>query len=310
MKKMIFVLAMLLTAATAYTQTSRKPANNNTARDTKERHITTTRTNESGSFTANTRRSDNTNTTETRTVRTNTNRTENHGTDAKKPVRNETTTPRVTRQENNVTERPTASATTRVNNESGYHRTPGTVHRENTERATTHRNAVVYESPRVYRERHNVVHHYNNPPANREYRSVHYVYRRPVNYTVYWTPDIHRHFIEIYPMVPYWYYEPGYRIEMISAYDALYYRGDVMTVYGQVYEVFYSYRTDEYFLYFGAYYPYHDFTVVIPGYLARKYSHRPERFFNHQCMAVTGLITSFNDEPEIVVKRSFQINIY
>jgi hypothetical protein len=183
--------------------------------------------------------------------------------------------------------------------------------RESVDRGTSQRNVVAYESPRVYRNQHtNVAHHYNNPPATREYRSVHYIYRRPVHYEVYWTPEIHNNFIEIYPMVHRWDYYNGYRIEMISAYEAMYYRGDVKTVYGEVFEVYYERQTDEYFLYFGAYYPYHDFTVIIPGYLARRYSLHPMRYFENQCMAVTGLITTFNGEPEIVVKKSFQLNLY
>jgi hypothetical protein len=86
--------------------------------------------------------------------------------------------------------------------------------------------------------------------------------------------------------------------------------GDVMTVYGRVKEVFYSITTDEYFLYFGAYYPYHDFTVVMPGWMARQHSRRPERYFDNNYIAVTGLITSFEGKPEIVLKESFQLNFY
>ena len=121
---------------------------------------------------------------------------------------------------------------------------------------------------------------------------------------------MHRHFIDIYPMVPSWRYYNGYRIDMISAYDAMYYRGEVMTVYGRVSDVYYSRNTDEYFLYFGPYYPYQDFTVVMPGYLARRYSRNPERYFMDRHLAVTGLITTFEGEPEIVVKKDFQINLY
>jgi hypothetical protein len=97
---------------------------------------------------------------------------------------------------------------------------------------------------------------------------------------------------------------------MVSSYFANYYIGDVMTVYGQVTEVFYSRNTDEYFLYFGLYYPYQDFTVVLPGYIARRYSHRPEFFFENRYVAGTGLITSFNGEPEIAVRESFQLHLY
>jgi hypothetical protein len=299
MKKMIFVLAMLLTAATAYTQTSRKPANHNTATNPKENatnHSRVSNGTKEESFAANSRRSENTSVTNTRTEQTTQQRSVNRETNTVERHRNDqnSTTPE-----------------TRENNENRVYTNSNNVHNERQHRVSdnpSHR--VDYESPRVYRDHHAVVHHYNNPPANREYRSIHYIYRRPVNYEVYWTPVIYRHFIEIYPMVEYWDYNPGYRIDMISAYDAMFYRGDVRTVYGEVFEVFYSWKTDEYFLYFGAYYPYQDFTVILPGYLARRYSHNPERYLENRCIAVTGLITSFNGEPEIVVKKSFQINLY
>jgi len=87
-------------------------------------------------------------------------------------------------------------------------------------------------------------------------------------------------------------------------------QGEVVNVYGKVEEVFYTGRTDEYILYFGAYYPYHDFSVVIPGDLARIYSRWPELYFENQHMAITGLITIFDNKPEIVVKRRGQISLY
>jgi hypothetical protein len=299
MKTTIFVLAMLLTAATAYNQTSRKPANNNnTATQTKERKVVTPRNTNPG---VNQRQdhpvshqrsvpTTSTTTTTTRTVQT----------AAQKPPSRESSP---SRQNNNTAKNP--------GRESRYHATNNTTyHPVNNPTGVTHPRVVEYTSPRVYREPHRVVHYYHTPPPSREYRSIHYLYRRPVNLEIYWTPVMYRRFLNIYPMVTYWNYYDGYRIEMISAYDATYYRGNVMTVYGQVSEVYYARETDEYFLYFGAYYPYQDFTVIIPGSLARSYSHRPDRFFDNQFMAVTGLITTFNGEPEIVVRENFQINLY
>ena len=121
---------------------------------------------------------------------------------------------------------------------------------------------------------------------------------------------MHRHYIEMYPMVPHWSYYNGYHIETISAYDALFYQGEVVTVYGRVTDVYYSPASDEYFMYFGPYYPYQDFTVIVPGYIARSYGHRPESFFIDSYLAVTGLVTSYNGEPEIYVKRDFQLHLY
>jgi len=167
-----------------------------------------------------------------------------------------------------------------------------------------------YSSPRVYREQHVVNHHYKQVPMNRIYRSHHHVYRAPANINIIWTPVIHHRFVEIYPMIKVWYYPTGYRIQTISAYDASYYKGEVMNVYGQVNDMFYSHATDEYFLYIGPYYPYHDFTVVLPGWLARSFNPQPMRFFNNQYLTTTGLITEFDGIPEIVVKDQMQINLY
>ena len=120
------------------------------------------------------------------------------------------------------------------------------------------------------------MHHYDHPPVSREYRE-HYVYRAPVGLNIFWTNAMFHQYIRIYPTVN-WDYPIGFRIKSIPAYDADHYRGEVMTVYGQISEVFYSRETDEYFLYSGPYYPYQDFTIVMPGWVARQFSPRPSFF--------------------------------
>ncbi len=167
-----------------------------------------------------------------------------------------------------------------------------------------------YESPRVDRDRHTPIHPYSRPPMSREYRAQHYVYRAPVNLNIYWSPVIYHDFVRIYPMVGTWNYPMGYRIESIPAYYADDYKGQVVNVYGVINEVYYSRPTDEYFLYMGPYYPYQDFTIVMPGWLARQYSNDPEYYFNNQNLVATGLITTFEGEPEIAVKEGFQINLF
>jgi len=295
MKKMMLILVMLLIAATSYNQTSRKPANTNT---------TATRENRNASqrSTSTVSRSSN----ESRAVTASKN-------EQTRPARRPepTRTPSTRNNESRITQHTTRNNNvTTVNNRSTGRANNYSSNNNSASHPSRRPEAVTYTSPRVYRERHVVYHRYSSPPPSREYRAVHHVYRRPVNVEIYWTPVIHNHFLRIYPMVPYWHYHSGYRIEMISAYDAIYYQGEVMTVYGRVNEVYYSRVTDEYFLYFGPYYPYNDFTVVMPGYLARRYSRHPERFFSNQYLAVTGLITSFEGEPEIVVKENFQLNLY
>jgi hypothetical protein len=167
-----------------------------------------------------------------------------------------------------------------------------------------------YHSSRKFVKPRPVVHHYKRPPRPREYRAKRFPYRRPPRIHIYWSLNMRRDYLRFYPVVTTWRYPVGYRIPTISAYDALYYSGEVMSVYGKVYEVFYSAGTDEYFLYFGAYYPYHDFTVVLPGWIARRYSSYPEGFFRREHVIVTGLITSFNDIPEIVVQGEGQLRVY
>lgn len=316
MKKMMLILVMLLIAATSYNQTSRKSANSKeTATKRPSRSEQVSRSGSSSNAHAQQERRTETRSNEQRnnreatrtakqpnTSRSTTRQVSNSGSSGRSSDRSSTTTN--TRRSTTTTNRSTSRSSTVVADPASrnYH----------TDRPADHRNrqVVEYSSPRTYRSTHQVHHHYSTPPRSIEYRRVHYVYRRPSYIEFYWTPAMHRHFVEIYPMVHHWKYRNGYRIDMISAYDAMYYRGEVMTVYGRVNEVFYSRNTDEYFLYFGPYYPYQDFTVVIPGYLARSFSRRPERFFTNRDMAVTGLITTYEGEPEIVVKRDFQINLY
>ena len=167
-----------------------------------------------------------------------------------------------------------------------------------------------YHSSRKFVESRPVRYYYKRPPRPREYRARRFPYRRPPRIYIYWSLSMRHDYLRFYPVVKTWRYPVGYRIPTISAYDALYYNGEVMSVYGKVYEVFYSGRTDEYFLYFGAYYPYHDFTVVLPGWIARRYSSYPEAYFKREHVIVTGLITSYNNNPEIVVKSEGQLRIY
>jgi hypothetical protein len=68
--------------------------------------------------------------------------------------------------------------------------------------------------------------------------------------------------------------------------------------------------SDEYYLYIGAWFPYHDLCIVVPGDIARRYSHRPAYYFNHTYVSVTGFITEFDGKPEILVKRTGQLDRY
>ena len=168
----------------------------------------------------------------------------------------------------------------------------------------------VYHTDKVYRtpETHVRRVYVESPRHHHTYTRVEY--RSPVSVHVVWDAPMYRDYCVIYPFVREWRISVGTRIETISAYDAIYYIGDVKRVYGLVREVYYEPRNDEYQLYIGDYYPNQDFTVIIPGYIARQYSRRPQRFFQHQYIWTTGYITEFDNKPEMIIQRDYQIGIY
>ncbi|MBN2486859.1 MAG: hypothetical protein JXB34_12865 [Bacteroidales bacterium] len=331
MKRAILVLAMVLMAATSYNQTSRRTAN---ANGSATRNTETTNENRTRNAPS-----------ETRVER---NKQEGNSTNREKAAApdnnkgNVNTAPSNTRPATNTNDRGNSSKyqdngnryeprhdngnrneprhdngnryenkpdnRTNYGNHNDRHSNSGYHGNTGDRRSTT--TVYVNNSSRKYQQTHRVNHTYRKTPYNRDYRAVHYVYREPVHVNIIWTRDMHRHYIEMYPEVRFWRYNVGYSIDRVSAYYADYYIGEVMNVYGKVSDVFYARETDEYFLYFGAYYPYHDFTIVLPGEIARRYSHRPANFFINQYLNVTGLITVYDGKPEIVVKRNFQLDVY
>jgi hypothetical protein len=114
----------------------------------------------------------------------------------------------------------------------------------------------------------------------------------------------------LYPEFRYWYYPTGYTVLNIPAYHAWGHIGEVRNVYGRVHEVYYAWSTDEYYLYFGGQYPYQDFTVILKGRHARRFSRNPEYYFRGRSLWVTGLVSIFEGKPEIMVKRSHQVHLY
>ncbi len=323
MKRNIFTLAMLLAAATAFTQTSRR-----TASDTRP-----ARENNKKTTSGETRRSiatDNKKESENSATRT----TPYRSTTSKSNTRagSNASNDRNSRKINNNNEenyRSTRDDRSKANSRA-------TIQNENSRRGVSNRTAVrennqqarrgyatssnsrqdskrVVHNPATYRKysgHHKARHIYTTPPRNRDYRAKYYPYRHPVNINIVWNRTMHRHYIKMYPSVRRWHYPIGYRIATVSAYDAVFHIGEVRNIYGRVHEVYYEPGTDEYFLYFGAYYPYHDFSVVIPGRVARRFSRRPHIYFQNQYMVTTGLITAFENAPEVVVKRTDQLRVY
>ncbi len=325
MKRAITVLAVLLMAVTTYTQTSRRTASTNrSARSERNSTQVSQKNNTSSGRTAaqaNTNRSTTNSTRVNRSSDTRQNRSSYERTNTKssssrgsvsntRTPRSSTTTRTTTTATNNRptygTTRTTRTTTTspghRVNRTTTAHHPPKVHYRERYP-------ATRYSTSRVYRGHHTVTYAHNYKPYSKNYREVHYVYREPAHVHVVWTRNLHRHYIKMYPHI-HWEYRYGYTISSVSAYYADYYIGDVRTVYGKVKEVFYSPESDEFFLYIGDYYPYHDFTIVLPGYIARDYTRRPMAYFTNQYVNVTGLITEFEEKPEIVVKRRFQLDVY
>jgi hypothetical protein len=165
-----------------------------------------------------------------------------------------------------------------------------------------------YNTPNRRAVRTNHVKGYRYNPVR--YRSVNYHYRVPKRIHVKWTHRMYHDYRIMYPEFSYWYYPIGYRIVTIPTYHAYYHIGEVRNVYGRVHEVYYSWTTDEYHLYFGGEYPYHDFTVIISGRHARRFARHPEWFFEGRYMWVTGLLSTFDGRPELIVKRRSQIHLY
>jgi len=149
--------------------------------------------------------------------------------------------------------------------------------------------------------------------ANRTYRTdnARYICRKPVKYKpVVWNRNVHYTYVKWYPEVRYSWYRPGDRIHLYASWQAKKYKGHMASVYGYVYEVYYERNSDTYILYFGDYYPLHEFSVALPGYVARQYSRLPVHFFTHKELVTTGLIEHRAHGPEISVRSARQIELY
>ena len=239
-----------------------------------------------------------------RTTSTNTSTTSNRSSvnrDASTPGRNSAN------RDAYASNRSSASRDTYTSNRSA-NRSASVTRTSRTNTATPRRNHHV--SANRHSTTYKTTHHsYKHYPVRRT-NAPRYEYRRPVNVSVVWTADLHRHYVKMYPTHRHWHYRYGHRISSIPAYDADYHIGEVKNVYGRISDVYYIPETDEFILGIGPRYPYQYFTVVVPGYIARRHAHRPVRYFQDRYINVTGLITHYEGNPEIVVKRNSQIHAY
>ncbi len=147
--------------------------------------------------------------------------------------------------------------------------------------------------------------HYHHDTYINHYHVLYY----PSYGNIYWSRNMYRDYHRWYPEF-HWRYNYGHRIQSISVFDAKYNLGEVAMVYGRVYATWHNRETDDFLLFFGGDFPYQQFTVVIPGYVARKFSWRPESYFLGEHITITGLITTFDGSPEIVVKNRRQLDLY
>lgn len=169
---------------------------------------------------------------------------------------------------------------------------------------------VRVNSPVIVHREVRVVHHYIRPPRPIAFRRVYYPYRVPVNINIVWTNRFYNDFVSFYPYHTHWNYRRGYRIPTISAYDAMFHVGEVRRVYGRVSETYYSQPDDSYYLYIGAPYPYQDFTVIIPGREFRRFNFPSLRYLQNANIWALGLISAYDDVPEVVIKRPYQLEVY
>jgi hypothetical protein len=209
--------------------------------------------------------------------------------------------------------------------------------RQQVERLNTSRTPVSISTPKNYRsdyrspesktfvkenkfskERYYSGNHYHNvyPTTHMKVNHHHDTYLHhynvlyyPTYREIYWNNAMYNDYCRWYPNY-HWRYNYGYRIQTVSVFDAKYNLGEVAMVYGRVYATWYNRETDDYLLFFGGDYPQQQFTLVLPGRIARSFSWRPEQYFLGEHLTMTGLITTFDGIPEIIVKNKRQVGIY
>ncbi len=194
-------------------------------------------------------------------------------------------------------------------------------HREGYERGENHGNEGGRIVSHVERNLYITTHHryevhndhiaiYRHSPEPLYIRRVRYPFIEPFHIDLYWSIDVRNRYWRLYPEFHFVNYPATYRVPYVSAYDALDYIGQVATIYGKVEEVEYSGTNDEYYLYLGAWFPYQDFSIVLPGPIARSITAWPDAYFANAYVSVTGLVTTYQDKPEMEIRRGYQIDRY
>jgi len=97
----------------------------------------------------------------------------------------------------------------------------------------------------------------------------------------------------------------------ISSKNASVYINEILTVCGPVVDSRYSSASkgQPTFLNFDEAYPNHIFTAVIWGDSRKEFKFKPEKRFEGKEVCVEGIIKTFKDKPQIIVRNSEQISI-
>jgi hypothetical protein len=149
-------------------------------------------------------------------------------------------------------------------------------------------------------------HYYHN---KRKVRNLYYNYKRVPAVRMIYHTSWHRFYAARYPAYNYGHLV-NHRLSLISGRQAQYHVGEVAAVFGRVYETYYDDINNEFYLYFGAPYPQNDFTVVVTGREARKMRRHSPRYYIGRDFIVSGLVTQWNGNPEIVINYSSQLKRY
>lgn len=318
MKAIVIFAASLMITTTLFAQPSRRSENTQTNNRRSESASSTDRRSSSGSETEVSSRKSSESGTSSRTPQTVNTERRSSTSEVSTPSsrRNSEGRPSERNQssQNSSVQEPEKNRNTSVTNRRepqspSSNRENNYTRNDNVRREPNKQQVIVVENHRPVERRHVVVHK-SYRPVPVEVRRIRSPYRAPVRAEVIWTVDLSMRYEVYYPHYHSHHYHVGSRIATISAYDAYDFAGEIARVYGRVNETYYSYETDELFLYIGDYYPYHDFTVIVPAREAREFSRRPERFFEGEYIEVTGLISRFQGKPEMVIRRAEQIAIY
>lgn len=163
-----------------------------------------------------------------------------------------------------------------------------------------------YQRKRSVKSHGHINHHYNN----RKHTAINYhYYRRTPRSRLIYQHTWHTFYTHYFRVNQYHHYV-NRPLRLLSGNTAQYHVGEIASVFGRVYETYYDEVNQEFHMSFGAPYPRQDFTVVVTGREARRMNRIRPGYYIGQDFVVSGLITRFNEKPEIIVRYRNQIKKY